>query len=109
MDSGPLTGIRVLEFSQIIAGPLGCQLLSDLGADVIKVEPPQGEPWRLSAPFLPLESKTFQSLNRGTGANKTRGARDNQVSRPARCVDTRRYHGPVRVLVPVARDELKKL
>src|SRR5437867_236229 len=65
MDSGPLTGIRVLEFSQIIAGPLGCQLLSDLGADVIKVEPPQGEPWRLSAPFMPFESKTFQSLNRG--------------------------------------------
>lgn len=65
MTSGPLAGIRVLEFTQIIAGPLGCQLLADLGADVIKVEPPQGEPWRLQGEFLPQESKVFQSLNRG--------------------------------------------
>jgi crotonobetainyl-CoA:carnitine CoA-transferase CaiB-like acyl-CoA transferase len=65
MASGPLDGIRVLEFSQIIAGPLGCQLLSDLGADVIKVEPPEGEPWRLYAQFMPLESKGFHALNRG--------------------------------------------
>ncbi len=65
MASGPLDGTRVLEFTQIIAGPLGCQLLSDLGADVIKVEPLMGEAWRYSAPFLPAESKWFHSLNRG--------------------------------------------
>ncbi len=65
MGSGPLDGVRVLEFTQIIAGPLSCQLLSDLGADVIKIEPPQGEPWRLAQQFIPLESKTYQGLNRG--------------------------------------------
>ncbi|GMU39779.1 MAG: CoA transferase [Chloroflexota bacterium] len=65
MASGPLNGIRILEFTQIIAGPLGCQLLADLGADVIKVEPPEGEPWRLNAMFMPKESKTFMGLNRG--------------------------------------------
>jgi CoA:oxalate CoA-transferase len=65
MASGPLDGVRVLEFGQIIAGPLGCSLLSDLGAEVIKVEPPQGEPWRLNAQFMPGESKGFQALNRG--------------------------------------------
>ncbi|MBT3943032.1 MAG: hypothetical protein HOF43_09995, partial [Chloroflexi bacterium] len=35
--AGPLEGIRVIEFSQIIAGPVSGVLLSDLGADVIKV------------------------------------------------------------------------
>ena len=65
MASGPLNGIRILEFGQIIAGPLGCQLLADLGAEVIKVEPPEGEPWRLNVQFMPHESKVFQELNRG--------------------------------------------
>ncbi|MDP2328192.1 MAG: CoA transferase [Dehalococcoidia bacterium] len=65
MASGPLAGIRVLEFTQIIAGPVGCQHLADMGAEVIKVEPPDGEPWRLFSQFMPGESKTFQSLNRG--------------------------------------------
>lgn len=62
--SGPLEGVRVLEFTQIIAGPFGCQHLADMGANVVKVEPPGGEPWRLYAQFVPLESKTYQSLNR---------------------------------------------
>jgi crotonobetainyl-CoA:carnitine CoA-transferase CaiB-like acyl-CoA transferase len=40
-------------------------LLADMGADVIKIEPPHGEPWRLNMQFIPLESRTFISLNRG--------------------------------------------
>lgn len=65
MASGPLSGIRILEFTQIIAGPFGCMMLADQGAEVIKVEPPNGEPWRLFNQFMPGESKTFQELNRG--------------------------------------------
>jgi formyl-CoA transferase len=40
-------------------------LLSDMGADIIKIEPPAGEPWRLFAQFVPTESRSFISLNRG--------------------------------------------
>jgi len=65
MATGPLDGVRVLEFTQIIAGPFGCQFLADFGAEVLKVEPIAGEPWRLSAQFVPTESKTYQGLNRG--------------------------------------------
>ena len=63
--AGPLAGVRILEFSEIIAGPFGGMLLSDMGADVIKVEPPWGEPWRLSVQFIPFESRTYMGLNRG--------------------------------------------
>jgi len=62
---GALDGIKILEFTQIIAGPFGGMMLSDMGADVIKVEPLQGEPWRLARQFIPGESKTYMSLNRG--------------------------------------------
>ncbi len=63
--SGALDGIRILEFTEIIAGPFGGMLLADMGADVIKIEPPWGDPWRHAAPIQPSESKTFISLNRG--------------------------------------------
>ena len=62
---GPLRGVRILEFTQIIAGPFGGMMLADMGADVIKVEPVEGEPWRLALQFIPGESKTYMSLNRG--------------------------------------------
>lgn len=62
---GPLDGIRVLEFSQIVAAPTCGYLLADLGADVVKVEPPGGEQTRRTAAVVPNEGKGYQALNRG--------------------------------------------
>ncbi len=62
---GPLAGVRILDCTEIIAAPYAAALLSDMGADVIKVEPPAGEPWRLQNQFQPLESRGFLALNRG--------------------------------------------
>ena len=62
---GALEGVRILDCTQIIAGPLAGSLLSEMGADVVKVEPLEGEPWRLQAEIIPKESKAFLTQNRG--------------------------------------------
>ena len=62
---GALEGVRILDCTQIIAGPLAGSLLSEMGADVVKVEPLEGEPWRLQAEVIPKESKGFLVQNRG--------------------------------------------
>ncbi|MDE2967585.1 MAG: CoA transferase [Chloroflexota bacterium] len=62
---GPLDGIRVLELTQIIAGPMCGVMLSDLGADVVKIESPQGDGTRVIGQFAPNESKGFHVFNRG--------------------------------------------
>ena len=62
---GPLSEVKVIEFGNFVAGPFAGQLLADMGAEVIKVEPPGGEPWRHAQPFAPGESRVFLPLNRG--------------------------------------------
>jgi formyl-CoA transferase len=60
----PLAGIRVAEFCQVLAGPFcGC-LLADMGADVIKVESPEGDLMRAWPPLLDGYSQYFASVNR---------------------------------------------
>ena len=62
----PLSGMSVIDLSRVLAGPYCTMVLRDLGAEVIKVEPPQGDEARGFGPFLPTgESAYFTSLNCG--------------------------------------------
>ncbi|MFO7547686.1 MAG: CoA transferase [Acidimicrobiia bacterium] len=65
MTGGPLDGIRVVEFGNLIAGPYAGMLLADLGADVVKVEPPSGDLGRSFGPYVVGESAFFMAVNRG--------------------------------------------
>ncbi|MFN0120831.1 MAG: CaiB/BaiF CoA transferase family protein [Blastocatellia bacterium] len=62
--TGPLTGVRVLDFCSFINGAYSAALLGDLGADVIKVEPLTGDLARAWGPFLKGESRFYQVWNR---------------------------------------------
>ncbi len=63
---GALHDVKVLEIAQVMAIPLCGVLLSDMGADVVKLEPPWGDAVRYTMlPVLPGESKSFATLNRG--------------------------------------------
>jgi crotonobetainyl-CoA:carnitine CoA-transferase CaiB-like acyl-CoA transferase len=61
----PLEGVRVVEFGNLIAAPFCAMLLADLGADVVKVEPPSGDLGRQFGPYINGESAFFLSANRG--------------------------------------------
>lgn len=65
---GPLAGVTVLDFTQLIAGPFATRMLADYGADVVKIEPPGGEPGRRLKPLQgtapdPERSGLFFALN----------------------------------------------
>jgi crotonobetainyl-CoA:carnitine CoA-transferase CaiB-like acyl-CoA transferase len=61
----PLSGVRVIEFCHVAAGPFCGMLLADFGADVIKVEPPDGDAMRQWPPITEGFSENFASINRG--------------------------------------------
>lgn len=61
----PLAGIRVLDLTRVLAGPFCTAILADLGAEVIKVEPPVGDDYRHIGPFKDGESALFALNNRG--------------------------------------------
>ena len=60
-----LKGLRILDLTRVMAGPFCTALLADLGAEVIKLEPPQGDDYRHIGPFVQGESALFTLMNRG--------------------------------------------
>jgi len=64
-STSPLEGVRVLDFSIMLAGPYCARLLADVGAEVTKIEPPEGDEMRLRAPLRDGQSAYFGQLNAG--------------------------------------------
>src|SRR2546425_11757589 len=65
MTPRALQGLRVLDATQVMAGPFCAMLLADLGADVIKIEPPAGDSTRVMPGAVGLDSPSFNAVNRG--------------------------------------------
>lgn len=62
---GPFAGLKVVEFGRFIAAPYCAQLLADAGAEVVKVEPLDGDQTRRNGPIIPGEGVQFVNKNRG--------------------------------------------
>ena len=82
--SGPLSGLRVLDLTQVLSGPFCTMLLADMGADVLKIEPPKGDVARAWGPF-PAPTSTAEPAS-GTSTYGGYFASINRNKRSA-CLD----------------------
>ncbi len=86
---GPLAGLKVLDFTENIAGPYCTMILADMGAEVVKIERPgAGDEMRRHPPFVRGESVPFLTLNRGK-KSVTLNLKDPRGLEAARCLARR--------------------
>ena len=97
----PLEGIRVLTLEQFGAGPYGTMFLAELGAEVIKIEPPQGDPSRHVGPYKlgDADSEYFQAWNLGK-KSVTLDLKSTEGRRSSACISRRTA---VRASAPTGR------
>jgi len=92
MKNLPLDGVTVLELGNSIAAPFAGEILGDLGADVIKIEPPDGDPFRSHPAWLASSSSSVTKIastcgNDGRGFRATASAVNPTVEMaPAPCI-----------------------
>ena len=82
-SAGALAGLKVIDLTRVLGGPYCTMILSDHGADVIKIEPPQGDEVRdWGPPFHEDDASYFIGINRNKRAHR---ARHRQAGQAARC------------------------
>ena len=74
--SGPLAGVRVLDLTSVVLGPYATQMLGDLGADIIKVEPPEGDTTRYTGPRVSRDMASLFMGGQSQQAQHRAGSQD---------------------------------
>ena len=93
--TGPLAGLRVVDLTQVLSGPFCTMLLADLGADVIKVEPPAGDVARLWGPHVPGDRTSMADAADAASGPRSYGGYFASVNRNKRsaCLDLKSPDG----------------
>src|SRR5262245_19350455 len=104
----PLSGVRVVDFSMFVPGPFCSSILADLGAEVIKVEPPRGDPGRS---YVPVQFRTENRNKRAIAVDLKKPPAKDIVERLVRKADVviEGFRPGVAKRLGIDQETLKKL